>query len=260
MSLPPGDDRTAGDIRSFFESNPGLPVLRRAFVEAVGTALLAVAMVGSGLAASRHAAAEALMAAVIVAISIAGALVGLIVALGKVSGGHFNPLITIAQWINGERGSLCTVSYIGAQTAGGVAGALVSASMFGSSLNFQLGGFPSSAMFLSEVIASAGLLTVVLGCARSTRWETGPFAVGAWLVAAILSTPSTSFANPAVTVAAILAPGLVGLPATTAAAFVLAQLMGLFLAVVVNKLAFMPDSADGPQPTGREAVRDLERA
>jgi len=231
-----------GAIPSFFEHNPELPIFRRAFVEAVGTAFLVAAMIGSGIAASRHVPAESLAASLLVAVSIAGALVGLIVALGKVSGGHFNPLITLAQYINGERGLACSAAYIVGQTIGGVLGALLAAAMFGYPLRADLAAAPSIGNLLSEVVAAAGLMTIVLGCARSTKWDTGPFAVGAWLVAAIIATPSTSYANPAVTLAAIFAPGLAGLSPVTAAAFVVAQIVGMFIAMAINKIAFAADT------------------
>ncbi|KQQ38850.1 MIP family protein [Rhizobium sp. Leaf306] len=230
-----------GTVPSFFEQDPKLSVLRRAFVEAVGTGFLVVAVVGSGIAASRHAPAEPLVASLLVAVSIAGSLVGLIVALGKVSGGHFNPLITFAQWLNQERSTGCTVAYIVGQVVGGAAGSILAAAMFSVPARTGIDALPSFGGFLSEVVATAGLMTVVLGCARSTKWETGPFAVGAWLVAAIIATPSTSYANPAVTLAAIYAPGLVGLSPLTSAAFVLAQMAGMFVAVGINKLAFAGD-------------------
>lgn len=231
-----------GTVPSFFENNPELPVLRRAFVEAVGTAFLVIAVVGSGITASRHFPAEQLAASLMVAVSIAGALVGLIVALGKVSGGHFNPLITFAQWLNKERSTGCTVLYIVGQVVGGALGAILAATMFGSPMRTDLDALPSFGNFLSELVAAAGLMTVVLGCARSTKWETGPFAVGAWLVAAIIATPSTSYANPAVTLAAIFAAGLVGLSPLTSLAFVLAQIAGMFVAMGINKVAFARDA------------------
>jgi glycerol uptake facilitator-like aquaporin len=223
---------------SFFEINAQLPILRRALVESVGTAFLLIAVIGSGQAAAKHVQTETLVASLVVAVSIAGALVGLIVALGKVSGGHFNPLITFAQWLSGERGTACTVAYVIGQLVGGAIGAAVAATMFGSSLNTALMNYPTLGGLLSELVASAGLMTIVLGCARSTKWETGPFAVGAWLLAAIVATPSTSYANPAVTLAAVFAPGLVGLSPQTAILFVLAQLAGMFTAIVFNRVAF----------------------
>ncbi len=232
-------------VASFFELDARLPVLRRAFVEAVGTALLVVAMVGAGLAAEPYSKDAPLVASILVAFSIAGALVGLIVALGKVSGGHFNPLITISQWLTGERGLVCAVSYIVGQLLGGLIGTFVAMLMFSQAGRIHLSGYPSTGLVVSEVVASMGLMTVVLGCARSTKWETGPFAVGAWLVAAIMATPSASYANPAVTLAAVFASGLVALSPQNAAIFVLAQLAGMLMAVGINIVVFHMGSTNG---------------
>jgi arsenate reductase len=222
----------------FFEVDGTIPVLRRSFVEAVGTCLLTIAMVGSGLAVEQKLAGERIAASLVIAISIAGSLVGLIIALGKVSGGHYNPLITFGQWLRGERPAVCTISYVVAQIVGGVVGAIITTTMFGAAANPNIGSEPSPGLVISEIVASAGLLTIVIGCGRSGKWDTGPFAVGAWLVAAILATPSTSFANPAVTIAAAFAGGPVALSIATAAAFVVAQVVGLLVALGITKVAF----------------------
>jgi glycerol uptake facilitator-like aquaporin len=223
----------------FFEEQPAIGLWRRTFVEAVGTCFLSIAMVGSGVAVADRAKEEPLVASVIVACAIAGSLVGLIVALGKVSGGHYNPLITLSQWLSGRRGTACTFAYLAGQLTGGLAGATIADVMFGT--------FPSGAasadnlnmaLLVSEGVASAGLLAIVLGCGRSAKWETGPFAVGAWLTAAILATPSASYANPAVTFAAIYATGAVALRPHTAACFIAAQLVGMLLALAINRIAF----------------------
>jgi len=225
-------------LRCFFEENPALPLLRRAFVETVGTALLAVAMVGAGLSVARLAPNEPLVASMIVAVSIAGALVGLIVALGKVSGGHFNPIITISQWLSGERSRTCTLFYVLGQITGAIIGGLLSVQMFAAEIPTGLPAVPTTQMLVSEVVASTGLMTIVFGCARSAKWETGPFAVGAWLTAGILATPSTSYANPAVTIAAMFVSGPVALSPLTAAAYVAAQLIGMAVAILINRAAF----------------------
>ncbi|WP_368517303.1 aquaporin [Rhizobium sp.] len=223
----------------FFEEEPTIGLWRRTFVEVVGTCFLTVAMVGSGIAVADRAKEEPLVASVIVAFAIAGSLVGLIIALGKVSGGHYNPLITLSQWLSGERGVACTFAYLAGQLTGGLVGATVADVMFGT---FRSGAASadnlSMALLVSEGVASAGLLTIVLGCGRSAKWETGPFAVGAWLTAAILATPSASYANPAVTFAAIYATGAVALRPHTAACFIAAQLVGMLLALAINKIAF----------------------
>ena len=225
-------------LACFFEQNPALPLARRTFVEAIGTMLLIIAMVGSGLNVARFAANEPLVASMIVALSIAGALVGLIVALGKVSGGHYNPIITISQWLSGERSRRCMFAYVFGQIVGAVIGALVCAQMFANVPHLAPTASPTVSMLLSEVVASTGLMTIVFGCARSTKWETGPFAVGAWLTAGILATPSASYANPAVTIAAAFAAGPVALAPLTAAGYVVAQIVGMLVAMVINRVAF----------------------
>jgi glycerol uptake facilitator-like aquaporin len=240
----------------FFEIDRSLPILRRSFVEAVGTCLLTVAMVGSGLAVQQKLSGEPLAASVIIAVSIAGSLVGLIVAMGKVSGGHYNPLITIGQWLRGERAIACTVSYVLAQFFGGICGAVLATLMFQGAIRPTLGESPTTGLVVSEFVASAGLLIIVISCARSSKWDTGPFAVGAWLTAAILATPSASYANPAVTFAATLAGGPVALGVVKAAAFGVVQLLGLVAALVVTQIAF-----EGTQQSDRpHAGEAAERA
>lgn len=231
----------------FFEVDGSLPLLRRSFVEAVGTCLLTVAMVGSGLAVQTKLGAEPLGASVIIAVSIAGSLVGLIVAMGRVSGGHYNPLITIGQWLRGERATGCTISYVLAQIIGGVCGSIFATLMFREAIRPTIGESPTTVLLVSEFVASAGLLIIVISCARSSKWDTGPFAVGAWLIAAILATPSASYANPAVTIAATLAGGPVAVSLAKAAAFGVAQLLGLAAALVVTGFAFQ-DTKQSPQP------------
>jgi len=222
----------------FFEIDRSLPILRRSLVEAVGTCLLTMAMVGSGLAVQQKLGVEPLAASLVIAFSIAGSLVGLVVAMGKVSGGHYNPLITIGQWLRGERAIACTVSYVLAQVFGGICGSVLATLMFQGAIRPTLGESPTTALLVSEFVASAGLLIIVISCARSSKWDTGPFAVGAWLTAAILATPSASYANPAVTIAATLAAGPVSVSLAKAAAFGVAQLLGLVAALVVTRIAF----------------------
>jgi glycerol uptake facilitator-like aquaporin len=236
-------NNAAVQLRCFFEQDTTFPLARRSLVEAFGTCLLVIAMVGAGLAAARGAPADRLAASLTVAVSIAGALVGLIVALGKVSGGHFNPLITLSQWISGERNGRCTFFYVVGQVVGGIVGARIAALMFGAvSLAEIPAGMSFASLAASEGVAACGLMVVVLGCGKSSRWETGPFAVGSWLIAAILATPTTSYANPAVTIAAIFGAGPTEVSADTAVIFVLAQLLGAFLAKFVIAIAYPPSS------------------
>ena len=130
------------------------------------------------------------------------------------------------QWLTGERPLQCTLAYVAAQCAGAIAGALIAKGLFdgGRSVSVPYGvTWPAA---LSEVIASAGLMTVVFCCARSARKETGPFAVGPWLLAAIVATPSTSYANPAIAIAALFAAGPITLSPYQALAYVPAEIVG----------------------------------
>jgi len=228
----------ASEGSCFFEIDGSVPLLRRSLVEAVGTCLLTIAMVGSGLAVQEKLTSEPVTGSLVIALSIAGSLVGLIVAMGKVSGGHYNPLITLGQWLRGERATACTVAYIAAQMVGGIAGALVSNAMFGRATHHVFGELPHYGLFVSEVVSATGLLVIVISCGRSSRWDTGPFAVGAWLTAAILATPSTSYANPAVTLAAAFADGPVSLNWASALSYSAAQVCGLLIAILITTAAF----------------------
>jgi arsenate reductase len=225
---------------TFFEINASLPLIRRAFVELIGTCFLTIAMVGAGLAVRNNIGTESIAASLVISVCIAGSLVGLIVSLGKISGGHYNPLITLGQWLRGERSIECTIAYVAGQFIGSVFGAQVSNVMFGETLRMRE-ALPSGGMITSEIVAATGLMIVVFGCARSSKWETGPFAVGAWLTAAILATPSASYANPAVTIAATVAAGPVGLSGPTAVVYVAAQIVGLLIALGITKVAFGSD-------------------
>lgn len=213
----------------FHEADPAAPLIARAMVEAIGTSLLVLAASGAGLAGERAFLTEAGLILPVAAIAIPGALVGLIFALGAVSGGHFNPLITVLQWMAGERGRTCMIAYVCAQLAGGVAGGWLGAVLWQAA--------PATAVvwdrmsLASEAIASAGLMLIVFGCARSGRTEVGPIAVGAWLAASILSTPTTSYANPAVVAGALASAGPVFLHPGAGLAFVLAEIAGSIAAL-----------------------------
>lgn len=214
----------------FFESDPGLALWRRAGAEGVGTALLVTAAVGGGLAAERSAA-EPALAALVVAASISGALVGLIVALGPVSGGHFNPLISVLQWLTGERTGRCAAAYAVAQVTGGLVGAVLAGA-----LAPLAPGPPTTAALrfgASEMVAGLALMLVVFAVARSGQRSTGPFAVGAWLFAAILALPSGSLANPAVAIAATVALGPLALTPGAALLAIAAHALGGLVALGV---------------------------
>jgi glycerol uptake facilitator-like aquaporin len=221
----------------FFEADPARKLLHRAAVEGIGTLLLMLAATGSGLQAHRLFPSEPGLGLLVSALAIPGALVGLIMALGAVSGGHFNPLITALQWLGRERSLHCTVAYIGAQMLGAIGGALLAAVIFGAPVGGAAGAVNWS-MGLSELVASAGLMLVVCGCARSRRTEAGPFAVGAWLTGAILAMPSTSYANPAIALGAAFAAGPIALNSATAWFFVASEVLGALAAFAIVGYAY----------------------
>ena len=238
----------------FHEDDPSLALLRRSFAELLGTFLLVLAASSGGIAAGHAFGVEAGLVLPCVAVVIAGALVALIIALGSVSGGHFNPLITVLQWLGGERPGRCALAYGAAQLAGGLAGGWTGAVLWnvppGSGTAGGWAGFPS------EAVASAGLMIVVFGCSRSRKTDTGPFAVGAWLIAAIIALPTTSFANPAVVLGAVFSGGPIALGASALAPFILAEAVGMLAAGVCIRVLFSqgderPAAAEYPSKATR---------
>jgi glycerol uptake facilitator-like aquaporin len=245
------------DLTCFFERDPAYPLWRRALAEALGTSLLMLAATGAGLTAQRLTTHEPGVGAVIGAFGVAAPLVALIIAFGATSGGHFNPLITALQWMTGERSLRCAVAYIPSQCLGAIAGALLATGAF--AVQAPTAAAPMSFNFrltVSEVIASACLLTIVFACARSGRRDTGPFAVGAWLFTAIIATPSTSYANPAIAVAALFARGPITLSVPQLLAYVPAEILGALIALVLIS-AVIPLTTvgrTGKRPIGEESL------
>lgn len=213
----------------FHEADPSLSLARRAGVEALGTMLLVLAASGGGIAASRLLAGNPGAVLPVVAIVLAGALVSLIVAFGAVSGGHFNPLITGLQWLAGERGGACMIAYVAAQLLGGMVGGRMAAMLWNASPSG--GGGMAWRGLAGEVVASAGLMLVVFGCARSGRASTGPFAVGAWLIAAVVAVPTTSYANPAVVLGALVTSGPLSLGVESVLPYLLGEIAGALVAL-----------------------------
>lgn len=207
--------------RCFVEDDPNASLVRRSLAEAVGTMLLMVAVLGAGISGKA--------APVSSAMAIAGTLIGLILALGSVSGGHFNPVITVVQWRAGQRGLECTTWYVAAQILGGIAGALLVDVMFAVSPAFPTAELPNAATLVSEALATFGLMMIVFCSSRSTTKVAGPFAVGLWLLGAIIATPTGSIANPAVAISLLVSPSSASVSAV--ALFVVVQFAGGCLAV-----------------------------
>jgi glycerol uptake facilitator-like aquaporin len=208
-----------------------LDLARRLVAEALGTALLIIAVVGSGIMASRLSPADIGIELLENAAATAGALVGLILVFGAVSGAHFNPVVTLVDRLLGTMSTRDAGLYVVAQTVGGCIGTAIANLMFSLPMyEWSTHVRSSGALWLSEVVATIGLLLVIHGCVRTGRASVVPFAVGLWIGGAYWFTSSTSFANPAVTVARMLSDSFAGIKPSSAPMFVLMQLVGSVLA------------------------------
>jgi glycerol uptake facilitator-like aquaporin len=206
---------------------------RRVAAEFLGTAFLVAAVVGSGIMGERLANGNTAIALLANTIATGAALVALILAFGGISGAHLNPAVTMADSIESGLPWAEAPAYIFAQIFGGIGGAIMAHAMFGLSL-VSLSSHKRSgpAQAFSEFVATFGLLSVIWGCSR-LRSDLVPFAVGAYITSAYWFTASTSFANPAVTIARSLSDTFSGIRPTDAPWFVLAQLAGAFAATMV---------------------------
>jgi glycerol uptake facilitator-like aquaporin len=205
--------------------------LQRVAGEFVGTALLLATVVGSGIMGERLAAGNTAIALLANSVATGGALIALILTLGPVSGAHFNPLVTLAEaWGGGMEWKL-VFPYIAAQCAGALTGVWTAHLMFAEPvLQVSTHARGGPAQWFSEVVASFGLLLVILCCAR-TQPQSVPVAVGAYITAAYWFTASTSFANPAVTLARACSNTFAGIRPRDVPFFIAAQLVGGFVAV-----------------------------
>jgi len=208
---------------------------RRALAELLGTAFLVAAVIGSGIAAVRLSPDPALQ---LLANSIAtgAVLVALIIALQPVSA-SFNPVVTLVERILGRLGTAETGVLVGAQIAGGAIGAIAANVMYGlDPVVFSDRARDGGGVLAGEAIATLGLVLVVFGALRSERIETVAYAVGGYIAAAYWFTSSTSFANPAVTLARTLSDTFAGIAPASVAGFVLLQLVGGGLGALVVHL------------------------
>jgi glycerol uptake facilitator-like aquaporin len=204
---------------------------RRLLAEFTGTGLLDAVVVGSGIAATRLTSDGALRLLVNSLVTAMGLAV-LIVVFTQAGGAHFNPVVTVADWLLGRRtphryGVGQAAAVIACQIAGAIAGAALADAMFADPIlspsHHHRGG---ASVLLSEVVATAGLLFVIVALARTGRLQHMAWAVGAWIGAAYWFTASTSFANPAVTIGRTLTNTYAGIAPASAPAFIAAQLVG----------------------------------
>jgi glycerol uptake facilitator-like aquaporin len=216
---------------------------RRALAEAVGTAMLVAVVVGSGIAAERLSPDDVGLQLLENAAATAAGLVALILALGPVSGAHFNPVVTAADRLFGGIDNRTAVTYVAAQVVGGCLGAVAANAMFAlPAVELSTRTRSGGPLWFSEVVATVGLLLVIFGVVRSGRATAAPFAVGAYIGGAYFFTSSTSFANPAVTVARTLSDTFAGIRPSSAPGFVAAQVVGLGVSLLLLR-ALYPDVA-----------------
>ncbi|WP_433875747.1 aquaporin [Sinomonas atrocyanea] len=223
--------------------------VRRAAAESVGTAFLVLAVVGSGIMASRLSPADAGLALLENSIATGAALVALIIALQPVSA-SFNPVVSLVERALGLIDTRTTLVLIASQIAGGLAGTVLANLMFGLDA-VSLSGHERSGpgLWLGEAVATIGLLLIVFGTVRSGRADRVAFAVGGYIAAAYWFTSSTSFANPAVTIARSITDTFAGIAPAAVPGFVVAQLVGgvvgfLLVRLLYPSLTGAADSAD----------------
>ncbi len=205
-------------------------LLRKLVAEAIGTALLLAAVVGSGVMAERLAGGNVAIALLANTLATGAALCALLLTFGPISGAQLNPAVTIAAAWQGGMPWREVPGYLGAQLGGAVAGVLTAHGMFGEpALSLSRHERSGGGQWLSELVATFGLVAVIHGTAR-TRPSMTPFAVAAYITSAYWFTASTSFANPAVTLARSLSDTFSGIRPSDVGPFVLAQLLGAALA------------------------------
>jgi glycerol uptake facilitator-like aquaporin len=242
MSVP--DDQQLGLEVETGTGALRLDLPRRLVAEALGTGFLIVAVIGSGIMASRLSPSDVGLQLLENAAATAGALIGLILMLGAVSGAHFNPVVTLIDRLNGALSTRESVCYVAAQVLGGCLGAIVANLMFElPAVEWSTTTRSSGALWLSEVVATVGLLLVIHGCVRSGRASVVAFAVGVWIGGAYFFTSSTSFANPAVTIARTMSDSFAGIKPSSAPMFIVMQLIGAGIAFVLIRFLY-PQQGD----------------
>ena len=211
--------------------------LRRVLAEGIGTALLLIAVVGSGIAAQTLSPNDTGLALLENAIATGAALVAIILAVGSVSGAHLNPIVSCVDALFGglRRGEL--VWYVMAQIVGACVGVMLANLMFSlPAVNVSSHVRSGPGLWLGEIVATFGLLLVVFGLVRSKNTAVAPFAVGAYITGAYWFTSSTSFANPAVTLARTLSDTFAGIAPSSVPGFVVAQVVGAIVACVAIRV------------------------
>jgi len=207
---------------------------RRIVAEGLGTAFLLAAVVGSGIMAARLAGGNGALALLCNTLPTGAMLTVLILTFAPVSGAHFNPAVSIAATLRSEMPASVAAAYIGAQVLGGILGVWAAHLMFELPLwQVSTTARTGQGQWLAEAVATFGLLLTIIGCGARAPAAV-PYAVGLYITAAYWFTASTSFANPAVTIARSLSDTFAGIAPAGVAAFVGAQLAGMLAAVTLS--------------------------
>lgn len=229
---------------------PRNPLVSRAAAELVGTALLVAVVVGSGIQATDLTEDVGLQLLANSTATVFGLGI-LILLLGPVSGAHFNPVVTLAEWWTARRGGAGVTLreaavYVPAQIAGAIAGAILADAMFGEPLvKWSMHDRSAGHLLLGEVVATAGLILLIFGLARADQLRYAPVAVASYIGAAYWFTSSTSFANPAVTIGRAFTDTFAGIAPGSVAGFIGMQVVGAVVGLALVALIFMPGrSAD----------------
>ncbi|NWL33374.1 aquaporin [Paenarthrobacter nitroguajacolicus] len=227
-------------------SNPPL-LWRRALAEALGTCLLVAIVVGSGITAQQLSPNDIGLQLLQNSTATVLGLTVLILIFGPVSGAHFNPVVSLVDWVLGRRsGTSLTLrevgTYVAAQTVGGIAGSVLANAMFEVGTSISTKDRVTPGHLLAEVVATAGLVLLIFSLAATKRGSLAAPAVGAYIGAAYWFTSSTSFANPAVTVGRIFSDTFAGIAPGSAPGFILMQLIGAGVGLGLLLILF-PSSA-----------------
>lgn len=226
------------------------PLGARLLAEGLGTGFLVAAVVGSGIQAERLSPDDVGLQLFESSVATALALVALILCFGPISGAHLNPAVTLAERLTGKVDTVTAYSYPAAQVVGGCAGAVAANLMFDLPAAELAGQERATAgLLLGEAVATFGLVTVIFGVTRSRNRHAVAVAVGGYIGAAYWFTSSTSFANPAVTLARTLSDSFAGIAPASVPAFLAAQITGALLAVLCARALF-------PQPEPEPSLEE----
>lgn len=218
------------------------PIARRLLAEFLGTALIVAIVVGSGIAASTLSPDDVGLQLLENSFATALGLAVLIAVFASVSGAHFNPVVTAADWAFGRRSGgfplRDVLPYVAAQSIGAVSGALLANLMFGVPAGIATTDRVTTGSLVAEVVATAGLVITIFGLVRTGRGSVVPAAVGAYIGAAYWFTSSTSFANPAVTIGRVFSDTFAGIGPSSVLPFIVAQTLGAALGAILVVLLF----------------------